>query len=162
MIKKCSKTIERAIHHANEQIGETKKLLSVTDAKGLVLLANDGNYFLQHNIFIVLIADIMHRKFLNSEIDGFVYFTVNQVASMPNSPLDWHLWTPGYRQQNDDLLGSFVNRLGDSFLNNFYTKLTGISPTEKIVINNLEKGFDVLKQLKHLPKDIAFKKKSNQ
>lgn len=159
LLNACTKTIDRALHKANKQIQESKRTFSIPNAKGLVLLCNDGNYFVQNDIFIGLIANLMSRKYLESDIDGFVYFTLNQVSTIPNSQLDWHLWIPSYRDENDEDFGNFVNELGYKFQNDFYTLKTGIKPSDKIIIDDFEKGINTAKSMKHIPKDIIFKKK---
>jgi hypothetical protein len=155
----CSKTIDRVLHKANKQIQESKRTFSLPNAKGLVLLCNDGNYFIENNMFLGLIADLMGRKYMESDIDGFVYFTLNQVSRIPNSELDWSMWTPSYRLANDEVLGNFVNDLGFKFQNDFYTMKTGIVPVDKIITDDFEKGMNLIKSMKHIPKDIIYKKK---
>jgi len=54
------------------------------EANGLLLIANDGNYFLEHQEFISIICHLMERKFKDSSIDGFVYFTANMPVYIPN------------------------------------------------------------------------------
>lgn len=162
LINACEKTIDRAIHHADKQIRETKLLLNQPNAKGLVLLANDGNYFLENKDFIGLIANLMQRKYLKSDIDGFVFFTINQVSERQDSDLDWNLWAPFYREENNIELGNFVNELGHNLYTNFLTRVTGIDLTEHIKTDNLEKGIDLIKDLKHIPKENIYKTKKKR
>lgn len=153
-----SKTIERAIHKGNKQIKETKILLKKPDAKGLLFLCNDGNYFVQNNVFLKLICDVMTRKYLDSEIDGFIYFTYNQTATIPGSQLDWQLWTAAYRSDGDELLPAFVDQLGSEF-NIFYAKETGIPLIDNIIIDSSnEKVAEVINSMRHIPRDIIYKK----
>lgn len=159
LLNACTKTIDRAIHKANKQIQESKRTFSIPNAKGLLLLCNDGNYFVQNDVFIGLIANLMARKYMDSDIDGFVYFTLNQVAKMPNSKLDWHLWVPSYRNEKDNQLGNFVNELGYKFQNDYYTMKTGIKPSDKFISDDFEAGIDAVKSMKHIPKEIIYKKK---
>jgi hypothetical protein len=159
LLNTCTKTIDRAIHKANEQIQESKRTFSIPKAKGLLLLCNDGNYFVQNDVFLGLIANLMGRKYMNSDIDGFVYFTLNQVSNIPNSDLDWQLWVPIYRDENDTELSDFVNQLGYKFMNEFYTIKIGIKISDKFIAYDLEKGIDMIKSMKHIPKDLIYKKK---
>lgn len=159
LLNACTKTIDRALHKANKQIKESKKTFSLPDAKGLVLLCNDGNYFVQNDAFLGLIANLMGRKYMESDIDGFVYFTLNQVSTIPNSDLDWQLWVPSYRDENDEDFGNFVNKLGYKFQNEFYTLKTGIKPTDKLITDDFEKGINSIKFMKHIPKEIIYRKK---
>lgn len=159
LLNACTKTIDRVLHKANKQIKESKKTFSLPTAKGLVLLCNDGNYFVQNDTFVKLIADLMGRKYMDSDIDGFVYFTVNQTSTMPESDLDWNLWVPSYRQENDEEFGNFVNELGYKFNNDFITMKTGIPLSGKNITDDLKKGIDIIKSMAHIPKEIIFKKK---
>jgi hypothetical protein len=159
LLNACTKTIDRALHKANKQIQESKRTFSIPDAKGLVLLCNDGNYFVQNDVFLGLIANLMSRKYMKSDIDGFVYFTLNQVSMIPNSELDWNLWVPSYRVENDNDFGDFVNQLGFKFQNDFYTLKTGNKPSDKLVDDDYEKGMNTIKSMKYIPKDIIYKKK---
>lgn len=159
LLESCSKTIDRALHKANKQIIESKRTLEMPNAKGIVLLCNDGNYFIQNDKFLGLIANMMGRKYLDSEIDAFVYFTLNQVSTIPNSELDWNIWAPAYRNENDNLLSNFINELGFKFQNDFYTKKTGIEPSDKIITDDFEKGMNAIKSMKHIPKEIIYNKK---
>ena len=159
LLNACTKTVDRILHKANKQIKESKKTFSLPTAKGLVLLCNDGNYFIQNGTFVKLIADLMSRKYMDSDIDGFVYFTVNQTATMPDSDLDWNLWFPSYRQENDEEFGDFVNELGYKFNNDFITMKTGITLSDKNITDSIEKDMDKFKLMKHVPKEIIYKKK---
>lgn len=159
LLNACTKTIDRALHKANKQIKESKKTFSIPNAKGLVLLCNDGNYFVQNDVFLGLVASLMSRKYMESDIDGFVYFTLNQVSTIPNNELDWHLWVPSYRDENNEDFGNFVNELGYKFQNEFYTLKTGIKPTDKLITDDFEKGINSIKSMRHIPKEIIYKKK---
>jgi hypothetical protein len=158
LITSASKTIERAIHKGNKQIKETKLFLKKPNAKGLLLLCNDGNYFIQNNNFITLICNLMTRKFLNSEIDGFVYFTYNQTSIIPDSELDWQLWAPFYRDSEDSILAEFVNMLGFKF-NDYFSKITGIPMTDHIKFDSYNQAKDLINKMKYIPKDKINKKK---
>lgn len=159
LLKACEKTIDRVLHKANKQIKESKKTFSLPTAKGLVLLCNDGNYFVQNDTFIGIIANLMSRKYMDSDIDGFVYFTINQTSRMSGSDLDWSLWCPLYRQENDEEFGDFVNELGFKLNNDFYSMKTGAPILGNNITDDFEKGIDLIKSMTHIPKEIIYKKK---
>lgn len=119
----------------------------------------EENNEIKNTVYFGLIANLMGRKYMESDIDGFIYFTLNQVSIIPNSELDWHLWVPSYRDESDEVFGDFVNKLGFKFQNDFYIMKTGIKPSEKIITDNFEKGMNTIKSMKHIPKSIIFKKK---
>lgn len=115
IIKLAKPQIERALHKANKQIKETKEYFNLKDAKGLVLIANDGNYAFENKHFFLLICEILQMpQFKNSVIDGYVYFTVNMTARIPDNKLDLSIWAPLYREEKT-MLTDFVNDLGDKF-----------------------------------------------
>lgn len=158
MIQAARKTIDRVIYHANKQIIATKTLLGMPDAKGLLLLCNDGNYFLTTLQFIGLICNVMENKYMDSEIDGFVYFTINQVSRSNEDEIDHRIWYPVYRNE-EDTLANFVNDLGLVFNDEYYPKVTGIADVHKFVSDNIEEGNKQIGKLFYLPKDIAYKGK---
>ena len=158
MILLARKTIDGIINKANKQIKETKRILNMPNAKGLLLLCNDGNYFLKNEHLLSLVCNVMEHKYMESEIDGLVYFTVNQVSRSVEDELDHMLWIPAYRNEGDIVLSDFVNQMGAYFGNEFYTKLTGIPPTNKFITDNIDDGIKRIKSLKYLPKNIAYRK----
>ena len=114
---------ENAIRKADKQIKSTKKLLNLPNARGLVLLANDGNYFSHPAEAVSLIAQVMQQHFMKSHLDGFVYFTVNTVVKVPGNDRELLFWVPSYRKTGDEL-ADFVNVLGAGW-GRFYEKKIG-------------------------------------
>lgn len=151
------KTIERAIHHANKQLVSSKKLLNMASAKCLPIVVNDGNYFFSNEQMVAAICNVMSRKFIDSVIDGFIYLTVNQSSMIINSNLDWQVWIPVYRDENDRKLATFVNLLGERF-NDFLTYYTGGPAKEYQQIKDTNLGIKVLASMKYLPKKLIYKK----
>jgi hypothetical protein len=123
MLSLARRYIERALIKANKQITSTKDLLSKPDLRGLVLLANNGNYFSDPPEAVLLITQVMQEHFMESSIDGFVYFTVNTVAKIPGNDRELSYWVPSYRKDGDDLAG-FVNLLGAKW-GDFYSAKIG-------------------------------------
>lgn len=152
-----SKSIDRVIYKANKQIGQTKIDLKLNKAKGLLLIANDGNYLYSNAEFLKIIIDLMIRKYSNCSLNGFVYFTVNQASYSPESELDQHVWVPSYGKGNNKTLSRFVNDLGEKFLTDHYNILPFEKPVEHRKINGPE-GMEIIKKLKFIPKDIIYKK----
>lgn len=123
MLSLARRSIENAVRRANKQIKQTKELLSAPNARGLVILANDGNYFSHPAEAFALICQVMAEHFMESAIDGVVYFTVNVVARDPRSDRELTLWSPAYRKEGDEL-GNFVNQLGSDW-HAFYSRKIG-------------------------------------
>jgi hypothetical protein len=152
------KTIDRTIYHANKQIKATKEILSMQDSKGLLLICNDGNYLLPHLHFIGLICNILENKYADSDIDGFVYFTVNQVSRSQDDEFDHRLWYPVYGKIEDTFC-DFVNDIGTAFNNEYFPKITGIMDSHKFVSDDIEEGMKQIDKLMYLPKSLAYKNK---
>jgi hypothetical protein len=123
MLSLARRSIEHAVRQANKQIRSTKQLLNKPDAKGIVLLANDGNHFSHPAEAVMLICQVMEAHFLDSDIDGFVYFTANTPAKVPDNARELNYWVPVYRLEHDPL-SNFVNRLGEGW-GEFYAKTIG-------------------------------------
>lgn len=123
MLSLARRYYENAIRKADKQIESTKKLLDLPNARGLVLLANDGNYFSHPEEAVGLIAQVMQQHFMASHLDGFVYFTINSVVKVPGNDRELLFWVPSYRKTGDEL-GDFVNLLGAGW-GSFYAEKIG-------------------------------------
>ncbi|WP_448138036.1 hypothetical protein [Sphingobacterium siyangense] len=161
LIKKASKTVERAIQKANKQISQTKKTFSQHKAKGLVFLINDGNYFFSNEGFLAVISNIIGRKFKQAEFDVIIYLTINQATRKDDSELDYNLWVPIYREEssNPDELQKFINDLGKKFLTIFLPNKTGEELKDYQQISSAEDTIQELKKHSFIPKNVIFKNK---
>lgn len=76
MLSYLKRTFEHnVVAKANAQIKSTKKLLGRPDAKGLLLLANDGNLSFTPHLTMGLLNHSLRRAF--SSIHSAIYFSVN-------------------------------------------------------------------------------------
>jgi len=151
MIRLAARTIETAIRSAKKQIERTKEYFDLPQTNGLVLLANDGNYFLEHQEFFELTCQIMGSKFMDSSIDGFVYFSANMPVAMPGHEREMLLWVPSYRDENNKSLGKFVNELGEKWFL-FYQKKIRQEGVPIKQIENFDEGIEALKSMRHIKK----------
>lgn len=149
MLRLARRTIEAAIRKAKEQIQYTKDYLRVPQANGLLLLANDGNFFLQSHEFFGLTCRIMQERFLRSSVDGFVYFTVNMPARLPEHEREMLIWAPAYRSENNKALGTFVDELGAEWWA-FYRRKIGEEGAPIRRIENGGEAIEVLKSMKFI------------
>lgn len=143
MLSLARRYYENAIRKADKQIESTKKLLDLPNARGLVLLANDGNYFSHPAEAASLIAQVMQNHFMESHIDGFVYFTVNTVVKVSDNNGELMYWVPSYRETGDGL-ADFVNHLGAGWGDFFAEKIGQEAPrfqTEDIRVTSLMRNF---------------------
>jgi hypothetical protein len=93
-IEPIKKRLEAStVKKANRQIKETKLHLNAPDAKGLLLLVNDGNYMLPPTMMMYLLARILRGKY--SSIDSVIYFSANEMTSAPGVPTPSLFWIDG-------------------------------------------------------------------
>lgn len=165
LIERASKTIERSIHKANKQIEETKKTFNKHNANGILILINDGNYFFTNQGFLIVISNLIGRKFKDSSFDVIIYLTINQATYKEDSELDHIIWVPIYTKVDkqgetivSDELHSFVNAFGEKFLTEFLPLKTGQAPKKYQQIESLEESMAELSKHKFIPKDVIYKK----
>lgn len=103
--------ISRILKKANRQIRETKQYLKQPDARGLVVIVNDGFTAFSFKIVASLIANILQASY--SSIDGFILMTVNSYVALDNSNIPAQMWMPCYKPDIEKTsLPEFVNELG--------------------------------------------------
>lgn len=80
----CAKPLKYLIQTANRQIKSTIAKLSVDGGKGLLIVANDGNYLLEPHATLDVIGRVLGKRYRS--INSIIYFTVNvYVESDPGS-----------------------------------------------------------------------------
>lgn len=99
------------IKKANKQIRETKHFLNAPDAKGLLLLANDGNLAMKPEVMAHLLARILKGKY--SSIDSVIYFSVNHPASASGVPMPSLFWIDAIVPEREPVELTFRHRLRD-------------------------------------------------
>ena len=106
--------LQKRILKANKQIKQTASFLGLDQPKGLVFIANDGNYALEADAAVYLIGRILGNHF--KAINSIVYFTVNMFASSPQTEKPTLVWVHASRKAVvspvDD---EFVMRLFDGW-----------------------------------------------
>lgn len=126
--------IEGIIRKANRQIRSTKDHEHLKDAKGLLLIVNDGN--LLHTapiVFMTLVARVLQKRSADGErkfrnIRGVVYFSY-RVPAAGESNL---FWIPGILEPAADAdLGAFQDRLQREWFA-YLARITGQPVTEDL------------------------------
>jgi hypothetical protein len=103
--------IRGVVKAGNRQIRASKRELCKSDAKGVLLIANDNNYGFGPEMMLAVISDA--AAVLNDcHVDAVVYFTPNVFHRLGNSDVAWIIWEPRYRDETDVSLSQFVNDLG--------------------------------------------------
>lgn len=121
-----------------------------------MLICNDGNYFFTDQQAFDIINHI-HASLPDLEIDCFVLFTINQTSRIPDSEIDWSFWMPSYHPRATDELCAFINEIGRK-INEFYNIKFGVTNTEHREYSDPVKGFEAIKDQKHIPKHVIYKK----
>jgi len=85
--------IQAAVKQANRQIRQTKEYFALPDAKGLLILANDGNYSLTPEMSMSILARLLPNHY--SSIDSFIYFTPNMRLASNRYERQANLWISG-------------------------------------------------------------------
>ena len=160
IIKLCSRTFQKIIEKANKQLRETKNKLGNAETQRILMVCNDGNFFLNNQKLHALLCNILGRR-KEIEIEGLVYFTVNQASVIPGSDLDWGIWVPAYGDTANDTLHLFVNDLGRKF-HDFYCKELNITVTEHREYPGFEEGMKAVEETKYIPKDVIYPKPKSE
>ena len=80
MYQVTGKSIRRRIQKANKQIRETKTALGLADYRGVLFIANDGNFMFPPAATNHAVQLSLQRDF--REIRHFVFFTANMYLAM--------------------------------------------------------------------------------
>ncbi len=94
-----------AIKKANRQIRETKKKFATPDAKGLLLLVNDGNLVLPPGVMAYLLSRILKGK--HSSIHSVIYFSVNVNSTIPGFNAHGQFWIDSLIPERDPVAPEF-------------------------------------------------------
>jgi hypothetical protein len=114
--------IKKCIAKANKQIKQTKAHFGLNDAKGLLLLVNDGNYSLESDVVLFLMDKALGKE--HSGINSVVYFTVNMTARMPGFNSEVAIWVDGGRNGVPGVSRGFLDWLQNGWVN-FCGKIIG-------------------------------------
>jgi hypothetical protein len=85
--------IHSAVKQANRQIRKTKEYFHLPNAKGLVIIANDGNYAMTPEMSVSIFGRLLQNHY--SSIDSFIYFTPNMRVASHRYDRQANLWLSG-------------------------------------------------------------------
>ncbi len=122
IVSVASRPLQRIIEKANRQIRQTKVALNLPSYKGLLFLANDGNYANPPPTLNQLIGGVLSKGF--TSIDCYVLFTVNMVAQVPEVDIPCTLWMPSFRSEADSIPADVMAAIRDGW-STFQEQLTG-------------------------------------
>jgi hypothetical protein len=122
-------SIKRRLIKANKQIKETRAHFGMEDAKGVVILVNDGSYALEANALLFVLNRVLGKQF--SAINSVIYCTINIRAKTPFTPKPSLLWVHATRRHVlEPVSPSWTQSLFDSWCS-YLQKVIG-EPIEKI------------------------------
>lgn len=105
---------------ANQQIRATKEFLKLPDAKGLLMVASDGNEDLSPGDILLSFEQLLQKKHPDgkpqfSNIHSLVYFNPRMPALLPATGQPALLWATVLRQTEDKEMVGFLDALGGAF-----------------------------------------------
>jgi hypothetical protein len=112
-----SRSIKRRLAKANKQIKQTKARLNMSNAQGLVLLCNDGNFRLEPAQWVHAVRVALGNDF--SSINSVVQFTVNMLSTTPMMGQHANLWMSGQRPGIRPVSEDFIHRFGEGWARHF-------------------------------------------
>ena len=101
------------IKKANSQVRETKEFFNSPNAKGLLILVNDGNLLMEPSVMAHLLARILKGKY--SKIHSVIYFSVNVLASVPNMPQPSPFWMDCLVPDREPISRGLLSRLQEQW-----------------------------------------------
>jgi hypothetical protein len=99
---------------ANAQIKGIKKNLNAPDAKGLLLLVNDGDYMFPPGMMAHLLARSMKEQ--HRSIHSVIYLSVNEFVAVPDVSLPALFWVDGLLPNRDPVSSSLRELLQQAWL----------------------------------------------
>jgi hypothetical protein len=120
--------LQRRLTKANRQIKQTAVDLGLNDFRGLLLVANNGNFGVDPNLALYLIWRTLGNRF--SQITNVVFFTANMFFRSALTTKPTLVWIDVRRTHLQTIDLDFLARLRDGWFRH-YEKLTGV-PVEPI------------------------------
>jgi hypothetical protein len=104
------------IQTAHNQIKQTKKVLALPEAKGLLVLANEGNADFEPYNLLMLTANILKKRHPDgspqySSIHALSVLSHSLLVSSPDLPCRAFFWLNGHRPSCDDVIRELQGRL---------------------------------------------------
>ena len=120
----------KVVRAAHRQIKQTKETLGLDEAKGLLLLANEGNADFEAHNLLLTVAHILKKKHPDgspqySSIRAASIFSHNLLVSSPDLPGHAFFWMNGHRPFCDDSMKAFQSKLEQHGTNRCPSGLAG-------------------------------------
>ena len=103
------KRLESSLKEANDQIKATRVRLESQNARGLLFLANDGNFGLHPGLVQNALARSLHKF---SGVNTVIHFTANMPSTLANVERDIIFWCPwSAKRYKPPVEASFLKRI---------------------------------------------------
>jgi len=122
LLRIYSEPVRRVIKKANRQIRDTKDRLKMSNAQGLVIIVNDGNYTLEPEHFGFAAHQSLTTDYSSIHVASLV--TVNMEAKKAGIPTSLRLWMDYVRNSTDKIDPTFLLRLRTAWIQ-LYSSITG-------------------------------------
>jgi hypothetical protein len=134
------KKVEGLVREAAAQIKETRQRLDPS-AKGLLLLANDGNPLMKMDA----VAHVLHRilKRQHSAIHSLIYFSANERVQVPGFPIPTAFWCPMGIEGREGISKAFLDRLSDGW----FRKVSGQLGGQSLPVFTVKSDPDLVKKV---------------
>jgi hypothetical protein len=108
------KPIHRRIRDANQQIWSTKQALNMNEAKGLLVLIQDGDYSINPETVMNLVSRCMRGGHFSS-INDLVFANGNMRAVRSGDTLDYMFFTHAHRDANRAIPHELIERINSGW-----------------------------------------------
>jgi hypothetical protein len=132
LYERLGRRIKKVISKASGQIKGTKSRLGLSDAKGLLILVNEGNYSLESHTILFLVGRAMYGS--GSAIDQVLYLTVNMMASTPITEMNALVWIPTVHPERQGIDPEFMEWLRKAWMQ-FFSDFAG-TPIPTITVED--------------------------
>lgn len=129
------------VQHASKQIKQTKDFLKAPHAKGLLMLANDGNLLLDPDTLNALLGNVLNRPSYSS-INSVVFFSVNETLAIPGGA-HGPFWMDFVFQGREPVERAFLDTLADAWCAHVSTCRPG--PVVQVTLQSSLAAVDGLK-----------------
>jgi hypothetical protein len=99
---------------ANHQIKSIKKYFDVPHAKGLLVVANDGDYSLPPQMMRYFLNRSMRSQY--SAINSVIYFSANVKVRVPGLPYDTLFWVESVLPRREPVRKEFRKKIRDAWM----------------------------------------------
>lgn len=128
------------VRKANTQIKETKKHFNAPSAKGLLLLANDGNLGFTPSMVSHLLARMLRTSY--SSINSIIYFSANHPVSKLGIPIPSHFWIDAFVGQREQAPKELREKLQKEWMRHYSGLIDG--PLYEFLMPNTTEVIDAI------------------